>query len=133
MSTDKTSLFVHGIDSEMDANQIKSVVIEAFKQFGMTDITADDVNLVTDHERGGFRRFCFVLVDPSLAEEVVRNFENADQNDSDFPLVVNIAKPREDRGPRTGGGSFKRRDNNSSYSNRGGDSYSDRGNSRRDW
>ncbi|MEM1312673.1 MAG: hypothetical protein AAGF07_04385 [Patescibacteria group bacterium] len=121
MSADKTSLFVHGIDSEMEASQIKTVVIQAFKVHGSIEITSDDINLVTDHERGGFRRFCFVLVDPSSAEEVVTNFENADQNDSEFPLVVNIARPREDRGPRTGG-SFRRRD-----------SYSDRGNSRRDW
>ena len=128
MSTEKTSLFVHGIESDMDANQIKAIVIESFREFGATEITENDVNLIPDRERGGFRRFCFVLVDPSIATEVVNNFENSDQNQAEYPLVVNIAKPREEHGDRKpSGGGFKRRD---SYSRN--DSYSG-GNSRRDW
>jgi hypothetical protein len=113
----------------MDANQIKSIVIEAFREFGATDITENDVNLIPDRENGGFRRFCFVLVDPSIATEVVNNFENSDQSQAEYPLVVNIAKPREEHGDRRGnGGGFKKRD----FSSRRDDSYSG-GNSRRDW
>lgn len=89
-------------------------VQQAFNAFG----TVESVAIITDKFSGRSRGFCFVEMPiQSEAEAAIQAMNGADFQGR--ALVVNIARPRENRGDsRGGGGGFR---------DRGGDRGGDRG------
>jgi hypothetical protein len=142
MSNNKTSLFVRAFTSDMDEQSRVDLIKDIFAQY--TELvydpksqTSDIVLIKNPAEYGGegFRNFCFVKVEPTLVDEIVSNLDGA-QLENGVELVINVAKPREDK-PRTfgagGQSKFKKFGNSngssSNYSKGGYDSRSN-GNSR---
>jgi RNA recognition motif-containing protein len=78
-----------------------------FQQHG----TVQRAQIVTDRETGRSRGFAFVEM-PNDAEAQAAIQALHEQPYNGRPLTVNIAQPREQRGPRSGGGG--------GYGNRGG-------------
>ncbi len=81
---------------------------ELFSQFG----TVRDATVIMDRDTGSSKGFGFVeMEDNQAADEAIRNLN--ERVVEGRPLVVNEARPREDRGgPRGGGGGgggFRRR------------------------
>ena len=80
---------------------------ELFSQFG----TVRDAAVIMDRDTGSSKGFGFVeMEDNQAADEAIRNLN--ERVVEGRPLVVNEARPREDRGgPRGGGGGggFRRR------------------------
>ena len=72
---------------------------EAFGAFG----TVTRAQVVSDRDTGRSRGFGFVEMSEG-AEEAIGALNGAEFNGR--PLTVNEAKPREDRGARTGGGGY---------------------------
>ena len=87
-----------------------------------------EVTLVKDRETGRSRGFAFVLMGSD--EDAQTAIGNTDQQDfMGRRIVVSVAKPKEDRPPRTGGGD--RGGSRGPRPDRGGE-RSDRGGSRND-
>jgi cold-inducible RNA-binding protein len=79
---------------------------ELFEQAG----TVTDAAVITDRETGRSKGFGFVEMDtPEEATQAISQFNGYSMNNRQ--IQVSEARPREDRGPRSGGG------------NRGGDRY----------
>ncbi|HET6574580.1 MAG TPA: RNA-binding protein [Fimbriiglobus sp.] len=72
-------------------------LVTAFSQYG----TVTSAEVITDRETGRSRGFAFVEMSDG-AEEAVAALNGAQLGGR--TLTVNEAKPREDRGPRGGGG-----------------------------
>jgi RNA recognition motif-containing protein len=74
-------------------------LLELFGQHGKV-VSAQ---VISDRETGRSRGFGFVEMDNDQeAENAIQALNGAMHNNR--PLTVNVAKPREERGPRTGGG-----------------------------
>src|SRR5436309_3105398 len=74
-------------------------LLELFGQHGKV-VSAQ---VISDRETGRSRGFGFVeMENDQEAETAIQALNGAMHNNR--PLTVNVAKPREDRGPRTGGG-----------------------------
>jgi RNA recognition motif-containing protein len=74
-------------------------LLELFGQHGKV-VSAQ---VISDRETGRSRGFGFVEMDNDQeAETAIQALNGAMHNNR--PLTVNVAKPREDRGPRGGGG-----------------------------
>jgi RNA recognition motif-containing protein len=74
---------------------------EMFSQFG----TVGRAQIVTDRETGRSRGFGFVEM-PNDAEAQAAIQALHEQPMNGRPLTVNIAQPRQERGPRSGGGGY---------------------------
>lgn len=79
--------------------KVTNVVLEElFAQFG--EVRRAEV--VMDRGTGSSKGFGFVeMADDSAANEAIRGLN--DQMHDGRPMIVNEARPREDRGPRRGG------------------------------
>lgn len=76
-------------------------LLELFGQHGKV-VSAQ---VISDRETGRSRGFGFVeMENDQEAETAIQALNGAMHNNR--PLTVNVAKPREDRGPRTGGGGY---------------------------
>ena len=74
-------------------------LLELFGQYGKVL----QAQVISDRETGRSRGFGFVEMDNDQeAENAIQALNGAMHNNR--PLTVNVAKPREDRGPRSGGG-----------------------------
>ena len=74
-------------------------LLELFGQHGKV-VSAQ---VISDRETGRSRGFGFVeMENDQEAENAIQALNGAMHNNR--PLTVNVAKPREDRGPRSGGG-----------------------------
>ncbi len=74
-------------------------LLELFGQYGK--VTSAQV--ISDRETGRSRGFGFVEMESDQeADNAIQALNQAMHNNR--PLTVNVAKPREDRGPRGGGG-----------------------------
>jgi len=72
---------------------------ELFTQFG----SVRSAEVIQDRATGSSKGFGFVeMADDNAALEAIRNLHEKVHDGR--PLVVNEARPREDRGPRGGGG-----------------------------
>ncbi len=72
---------------------------QAFEQFG----PVDTVKIVKDFETGRSKGFAFVTMSGNEdAEKAIEEMDGASLGGR--PLKVNAARPRENRGPRPGGG-----------------------------
>ncbi len=70
--------------------------------------TVMSVALIKDRDTGRSRGFAFVEMSTQAeAEQAIKMFNNFNLDNRD--LTVNIARPRQDRGPRGGGGRRHRR------------------------
>ena len=90
----ENKLYVGNIPFQTQADDLRNT----FAPYG--DVT--DVFIVTDRETGRSRGFAFV----SMAEGAQAEAAAAALNNADFggrPLIVNIARPMEERAPREGG------------------------------
>jgi RNA recognition motif-containing protein len=66
------------------------------------------VAIIKDRDTGRSRGFAFVEMGSQVeAEKAISLFNGTQFNDRE--LVINIARPRDDRGPAGGGGGFQRR------------------------
>jgi RNA recognition motif-containing protein len=74
---------------------------DMFAQFG----TVGRAQIVTDRETGRSRGFGFVEM-PNDAEAQAAIQALHEQPMNGRPLTVNIAQPRQERGPRVGGGGY---------------------------
>jgi RNA recognition motif-containing protein len=99
MST-KTKLFVHGLRTDMGENQRYSFILELFGKYG--EVSKEDITLIKDHERGGFKNFCFVEMDAEAAEKVMADLNDATTEDG-VTLSISVARPRESNGGGSGG------------------------------
>ncbi len=78
---------------------------EMFSQFG----AVARAQIVTDRETGRSRGFGFVeMPNDAEAQSAIQALHEQPMNGR--PLTVNIAQPRQERGPRTGGYGGDRRD-----------------------
>lgn len=94
-------LFVGNISYNTTENDLQ----DAFAAFG----TVVETNLMMDRATGRPRGFGFVTM--SSAEEAQRAVEGMNGKQVDGrALTVNVARPREDRGPGGGGGGGQRRE-----------------------
>lgn len=76
-----------------------SMLEELFTQYG----AVRSAEVVQDRSTGSSKGFGFVeMADDNGANEAIRGLH--DQVHDGRPLIVNEARPREDRGPRSGGG-----------------------------
>jgi RNA recognition motif-containing protein len=76
-------------------------LLELFGQHGK--VVAAQV--ISDRETGRSRGFGFVeMENDQEAENAIQALNGADHNNR--PLTVNVAKPREERAPRSGGGGY---------------------------
>jgi RNA recognition motif-containing protein len=84
---------------------------ELFEKAG----TVASVSIMTDRNTGRSRGFAFVeMSSQAEAEEAIKLLNDADMNGR--ALKVNIARPREDRGPRSGqGGGGRKGDRRREY------------------
>jgi RNA recognition motif-containing protein len=74
-------------------------LLELFGQYGKVL----QAQVISDRETGRSRGFGFVeMENDQEAENAIQALNGAMHNNR--PLTVNVAKPREDRGPRSGGG-----------------------------
>ena len=74
-------------------------LLELFGQHGKVM----QAQVITDRETGRSRGFAFVeMENDAEAQKAIDALNGAMHNNR--PQTVNVAKPREDRGPRTGGG-----------------------------
>jgi RNA recognition motif-containing protein len=74
-------------------------LLELFGQYGKVV----QAQVISDRETGRSRGFGFVeMENDQEAENAIQALNGAMHNNR--PLTVNVAKPREDRGPRGGGG-----------------------------
>ena len=106
-------LFVGNLSFNTTENDLN----DAFAAFG----TVTETNLMMDRTTGRPRGFGFVTM--SSAEEAQKAIDALNGKEMDGrALTVNVAKPREERAPRSGGG---RRE----YSGGGGGGYSGGGRS----
>jgi cold-inducible RNA-binding protein len=91
----ENKIFVGNLPWTAEAQDLEPL----FTEFG----GVQEVALISDRETGRSRGFAFVTFEtPEAAQAAVDALEG-----SDFmgrPLKVNIARPREDRGERSGGG-----------------------------
>jgi RNA recognition motif-containing protein len=72
---------------------------ELFSQAG----TVAEVSIITDRDTGRSKGFGFVeMSNQAEAQKAISMFNGYSLDDR--PLTVNIARPREERGPRGGGG-----------------------------
>ena len=72
-----------------------------FAQFGVVG----RAQIVTDRETGRSRGFGFVeMPNDAEAQSAIQALHEQPMNGR--PLTVNLAQPRQERGPRTGGGGF---------------------------
>ena len=81
----------------MSFSTTEDTLREAFAQYG----TVSKVQLIMDRETGRPRGFAFVEMSDG-ADAAIQALNGAQLDGR--PLTVNEAKPREDRGPRSGGG-----------------------------
>ncbi len=81
----------------MSFSTTEDTLREAFAQYG----TVTKVQLIMDRETGRPRGFAFVEMSDG-ADAAIQALNGAQLDGR--PLTVNEAKPREDRGPRSGGG-----------------------------
>lgn len=101
---DKKKLYVGNLPWSLNNDSLK----ELFSQFG----EVVDAMVITDRMSGRSRGFGFVtFANDADAEKAVAEMHEKDVDGR--KLVVNVAKPREER-PRTGGGGggFRRNDRN---------------------
>lgn len=76
---------------------------EMFSQFG----TVGRAQIVTDRETGRSRGFGFVeMPNDAEAQSAIQSLHEQPMNGR--PLTVNLAQPRQERGPRTGAGAPRR-------------------------
>ncbi len=106
---DKNKLYVGNVSWGMNSDGLR----ELFSQFG--EIT--EAVIITDRMSGRSKGFGFVTF--ANAEDAEKAATEMDQKDVEGrKIVVNVAKPREERSDRgggnRGGGDF-RRDNRNSY------------------
>ena len=80
-------------------NTAESAIQTMFEQFG----TVDEVFLARDRETGRSRGFAFVTMNNDDEARAAIEGTNSQQLEG-RPLKVNEAQPREERGPRGGGG-----------------------------
>lgn len=77
----------------------ESALEAAFAEFG----NVENVKIIRDFETGRSKGFGFVTMnEKEEAEEAIEAMNGADFEGR--PLKVNMARPREERGPRGGGG-----------------------------
>ena len=97
----ESRLFVGNLSYQTMENDLQ----EYFSQAGLVS----SVNLMMDKFTGKSRGFAFVeYSSPSEANKAVEMFHN--QEFQGRALTVNIARPKEDRPPRSGGGGGYRED-----------------------
>src|SRR5437667_3015120 len=91
----QTRLFVGNLSYQTMENDLQ----EYFSQAGVVS----SVNLMLDKFTGKSRGFAFIeFSTPAEANKAVEMFHNKEFQGR--PLTVNIARPKEDRPPRSGGG-----------------------------
>jgi len=94
-----TRLFVGNLSYQTAENDLQ----DYFSQAG----AVTSVNLMMDKMTGKSRGFAFVeFASPEEANKAVEQFHNQDFQGR--ALTVNIARPREERPPRWGGGESRR-------------------------
>lgn len=91
--------------------------------------TVQRAQIVTDRETGRSRGFAFVEM-PNDAEAQAAIAALNEQPMNGRPLTVNVAQPRQDRGPRGGGGNGGGYGGGRRSSYGGGGGYGDRGGDR---
>lgn len=102
---DKKKLYVGNLPWSVTNDSLR----ELFGQFG----EVADAMVITDRMSGRSRGFGFVtFVNEADAEKAVAEMHEKDVDGR--KLVVNVAKPREER-PRGGGGGFRRNDQGGGY------------------
>src|SRR5258706_14928447 len=70
------------------------------------------VKIITDRETGRSKGFGFVELEDAAADKAIAELNGKDMGEGDRvrQIVVNEARPMEDRGSGGGGGGFRRRD-----------------------
>jgi RNA recognition motif-containing protein len=103
----ETKLYVGNMSYDTTEEDLRTL----FSQAG----TVGSVDIIKDRDSGRPKGFAFIVMgNQAEAETAIRMFN--EKNLHDRPLTVNIARPREDR-PSRGGGGFQ---NRSTHRNRGG-------------
>ncbi len=103
---DKKKLYVGNLPWSMNNDSLK----ELFASFG--EIT--EAVVIMDRYSGRSKGFGFVtFANEADAEKAIA--EMAEKEVEGRKIVVNVAKPREERGPNRGGGGGYRRDFHKSY------------------
>jgi len=92
-----TKLYVGNLPFNVDDNELR----EIFSEFG----EVQSAQVIMDRETGRSRGFGFVEIDSSAASAAIENLNGKDVGGR--PLVVNEARPREDRPRGGGGGGFR--------------------------
>lgn len=88
-------LYVGNLSYSMSSSDLE----ELFSEFG----TVKSAQVVQDRETGRSKGFGFVeMADAAAADRAIDSLHEKEV--SGRPLIVNEARPREDRGPRGGGG-----------------------------
>src|SRR5437763_8551922 len=94
----ESRLFVGNLPYQTMENDLQ----EHFSQAGIVST----VNLMLDKMTGKSRGFAFIeFATPAEAQKAVELFHNQDFQGR--ALTVNIARPREERAPRPGGGGYR--------------------------
>lgn len=97
----ESRLFVGNLAYQTMENDLQ----EYFSQAGVVS----SVNLMMDKFTGKSRGFAFIeFSTPAEAGKAVELFHNKEFQGR--PLTVNIARPREERAPRSGGGGYRERE-----------------------
>ena len=97
----ESRLFVGNLPYQTMENDLQ----EYFSQAGVVS----SVNLMLDKFTGKSRGFAFIeFSTPAEATKAVEMFHNKDFQGR--ALTVNIARPKEDRPPRSGGGGYRDRE-----------------------
>ena len=89
------NIFVAKLDYDVTSEELQA----AFEEYG----AVDSAKVIMDRDTGRSKGFGFV----EMADEGEGNSAISALNDSDLDgrtIVVKVAQPREDRGPRGGGG-----------------------------
>jgi cold-inducible RNA-binding protein len=112
------NIFVGNLSFNTSEDELRQV----FEAYGQVD----RVSIMTDRDTGRSRGFGFVeMENDQEAENAIQALNGAMHNNR--PLTVNVAKPREDRGPRGGGGGYGGGRSGGGRSGGGGFGGTDRG------
>jgi len=91
----ETKLYVGNLSYETTEEDLRTLFVQAG--------TVESVDLIKDRASGRSKGFAFVAMgNQSEMEKAIQMFNGYSFGERD--LTVNIARPREERGPRGGGG-----------------------------
>lgn len=100
MSSKKLFVRIGGLDNNFDPKDRILLIQEIFKP--VVEILEDQIQLIQDRERGGYRNFCFVTLEKEdQVSQAIEQFDGSSTGDG-YQLSVSVARPKENNNFRSG-------------------------------